>query len=57
MTGTVTGSRFFNVREVRPDGTLIDVKLYEFDTNFRLRSITLAKSAPSRAITSGCSRT
>jgi lipopolysaccharide export system permease protein len=44
MTGTVTGSRFFNVREVRPDGTLIDVKLYEFDTNFRLRSITLAKS-------------
>jgi lipopolysaccharide export system permease protein len=44
MTGTVTGSRFFNVREVRPDGTLIDVKLYEFDTSFRLRSITLAKS-------------
>jgi len=44
MTGTVIGSRFFNVREVRPDGTLIDVKLYEFDTNFRLRSITLAKS-------------
>jgi lipopolysaccharide export system permease protein len=44
MTGTVTGSRFFNVREVRPDGTLMDVKLYEFDTTFRLRSITLAKS-------------
>jgi lipopolysaccharide export system permease protein len=44
MTGTVTGSRFFNVREVRPDGTLLDVKLYEFDTNFRMRSITLAKS-------------
>jgi lipopolysaccharide export system permease protein len=44
MTGTVIGSRFFNVREVRPDGTLVDVKLYEFDTNFRLRSITLAKS-------------
>ena len=45
MTGTVTGSRFFNVREVRPDGQLLDVKLYEFDTNFRLRSLTLAKSA------------
>ncbi|MYM32461.1 LPS export ABC transporter permease LptG [Duganella sp. CY15W] len=44
MNGTVTGSRFFNVREVRPDGTLIGVKLYEFDTNFRLRSITLAKT-------------
>jgi lipopolysaccharide export system permease protein len=45
MTGTVTGSRFFNVREVRPDGQLADVKLYEFDTNFRLRSLTLARSA------------
>ncbi|MES2114328.1 MAG: LPS export ABC transporter permease LptG [Pseudomonadota bacterium] len=44
MTGAVTGSRFFNVREVRPDGQLADVKLYEFDTNFRLRSLTLAKS-------------
>ena len=45
MTGTVTGSRFFNVREVRPDGQLLDVKLYEFDSNFRLRSLILAKSA------------
>jgi len=45
MTGTVTGSRFFNVREVRPDGQLLDVKLYEFDNNFRLRSLILAKSA------------
>jgi len=44
MTGDVTGSRFFNVRQVKPDGTLIGVKLYEFDTNFRLRSITLAKT-------------
>ncbi len=44
MSGTVTGSRFFNVRQVKPDGTLVDVKLYEFDTNFRLRSITLAKA-------------
>jgi lipopolysaccharide export system permease protein len=44
MTGTVIGSRFFNVKEVRPDGTLKDVKLYEFDTNFRLRSITQAKT-------------
>ncbi len=43
MSGSVTGSRFFNVRQVTPDGTLVDVKLYEFDTNFRLRSITLAK--------------
>ncbi|MBP1207979.1 lipopolysaccharide export system permease protein [Duganella sp. 1411] len=42
MTGEVIGSRFFNVREVRPDGKLLDVKLYEFDNNFRLRSITVA---------------
>jgi lipopolysaccharide export system permease protein len=45
MTGTVTGSRFFNVHDVRPDGQLLDVKLYEFDTSFRLRSLTQAKSA------------
>ncbi|PHV07343.1 LPS export ABC transporter permease LptG [Janthinobacterium sp. BJB412] len=45
VSGTMAGSRFFNVREVRPDGQLRDVKLYEFDTNFRLRSLILAKSA------------
>ncbi|MGV7210688.1 LPS export ABC transporter permease LptG [Oxalobacteraceae bacterium A2-2] len=45
MTGEVTGSRFFNVRQVSPDGQLVGVKLYEFDTSFRLRSITLAKGA------------
>lgn len=44
MTGTPIGSRFFNVRQVRPDGTLVGVKLYEFDNSFRLRSITMAKS-------------
>lgn len=44
MSGAVTGSRFFNVREVRPDGTLVDVKLYEFDNSFRMRSITAAKT-------------
>ncbi|HEX7982771.1 MAG TPA: LPS export ABC transporter permease LptG [Duganella sp.] len=44
MTGEVIGSRFFNVREVRPDGKLLDVKLYEFDTSFRLRSITVAST-------------
>lgn len=45
LTGDVTGSRFFNVREARADGYLADVKLYEFDTSFRMRSITTAKSA------------
>lgn len=45
LSGTPTGSRFFNVRQVRPDGQLLDVKLYEFDTSFRLRSLILAKRA------------
>ncbi|CDG84546.1 LPS export ABC transporter permease LptG [Janthinobacterium agaricidamnosum] len=45
LRGSVTGSRFFNVREARSDGQLTDVKLYEFDTNMRMRSITTAKNA------------
>lgn len=45
MTGEVQGTRFFNVREVRADGQLLDVKLYDFDNSFRLRSLTLAKTA------------
>lgn len=45
ITGTVTGSRFFNVRQFRNDGTLMDVRLYEFDTNFRMRSLITASRA------------
>lgn len=45
VRGAVTGSRFFNVRSVRPDGGLVNVKLYEFDTNFRMRSLITAASA------------
>ena len=45
MSGDVTGSRFFNVRAVAPDGQMLGVKLYEFDTSFRLRSLILAKRA------------
>lgn len=45
MKGPVTGTRFFNVRQFRADGQLIDVKLYEFDTNFRMRSLITAASA------------
>ncbi|NVD99923.1 LPS export ABC transporter permease LptG [Massilia sp. BJB1822] len=44
MNGAVQGTRFFNVKEVLPDGQLVGVKLYEFDTSFRLRSITQAKT-------------
>jgi lipopolysaccharide export system permease protein len=45
LSGNVTGSRFFNVREVRNDGVLRDVRLYEFDTSFRMRSLITAASA------------
>ncbi|AYM75353.1 lipopolysaccharide export system permease protein LptG [Janthinobacterium sp. HH103] len=45
LTGTVTGSRFFNVGEARADGQLKNVKLYEFDTDMRLRTLTVAKGA------------
>ncbi|MGZ8290406.1 MAG: LPS export ABC transporter permease LptG [Telluria sp.] len=44
VKGDVTGTRFFNVRQFRPDGRLVDVKLYEFDTDFRMRSLITAKS-------------
>lgn len=42
VTGAATGSRFFNVRQFRNDGQLIDVRLYEFDTSFRMRSLITA---------------
>ncbi len=45
MSGNVIGSRFFNVREVRSDGQLMDVKFYEFDTALRLRSLIMAARA------------
>jgi lipopolysaccharide export system permease protein len=44
MTGVITGSRFFNVREVQPNGQLVGVKLYEFDTELRMRSLIVAAS-------------
>jgi len=42
IKGSVTGSRFFNVRQFRNDGKLLDVSLYEFDTTFRMRSLITA---------------
>lgn len=35
--------RFINVREVRPDSSLSGVKIYEFDSDYRLRSISFAE--------------
>jgi lipopolysaccharide export system permease protein len=43
--GPVTGSRFFNAREILPDGALKDVRLYEFDNNMRMRSLITAAQA------------
>jgi lipopolysaccharide export system permease protein len=43
--GAVAGSRFFNARQVKPDGSLIDVKIYEFDNGFRMHSLITAESA------------
>lgn len=42
VRGTITGSRFFNVRRIAPDGQLEDVRLYEFDNNMRMRSVVTA---------------
>lgn len=41
-TGEIVGSRFINIREIRPDGELQGVKVYEFDHNFHLTAIILA---------------
>jgi lipopolysaccharide export system permease protein len=43
--GPVTGTRFFNARQIRPDGQLIDVRLYEFDNGMRMRALITAASA------------
>jgi lipopolysaccharide export system permease protein len=45
VRGPVIGSRFFNVRQIRPDGTLVDLRLYEFDNSMRMRSLITAASA------------
>jgi lipopolysaccharide export system permease protein len=45
LTGATTGTRFLNVREIRPDGKLYGVKLYEFNLDFRLNSLTMAAHA------------
>jgi lipopolysaccharide export system permease protein len=37
------GKSFVNVETVLPDGSLLNVHIYEFDENFKLRSISVAK--------------
>ncbi|WP_338848400.1 LPS export ABC transporter permease LptG [Massilia sp. W12] len=43
--GKAQGTRFLNVRESRPDGQLLGLKLYEFDHEFRLMAQISADSA------------
>jgi lipopolysaccharide export system permease protein len=43
--GRVTGSRFFNARQILPDGQLVDVRLFEFDNGMRMRALITAAGA------------
>ncbi|WP_036165423.1 LPS export ABC transporter permease LptG [Massilia sp. 9096] len=45
LKSAVTGSRFFNARQIQPDGSLRDVHIYEFDNSMRMRSLLTAASA------------
>jgi lipopolysaccharide export system permease protein len=44
-SGEVVGSRFLNVRDMSPDGELIDIRIYEFDRSFRLKEMVTAARA------------
>jgi lipopolysaccharide export system permease protein len=48
LSGDPVGSRFINVREVRANGQLKNVKLYEFDRDFRLTAVITASHADYR---------
>ena len=37
--GAVLGSRFFNARQIQPDGKLLDVRVFEFDNSLRMRAL------------------
>lgn len=39
------GKTFINIRELLPDASLVDVRLYEFDQDFRLRAMRRAERA------------
>ena len=44
-SGTLVGTRFMNVRELQPDGKLLGLKMYQFDSDLRLVSLIIADSA------------
>lgn len=39
------GRTFINIRQMRPDASLVDVRMYEFDDRFRLERVRLSGSA------------
>lgn len=39
------GRTFINIRQMRPDTTLVDVRMYEFDERFQLRRVRESESA------------
>jgi lipopolysaccharide export system permease protein len=45
LTGETIGTRFLNVKDVTPAGRLQNVKLYEFDRDFRLIAVVTAAYA------------
>lgn len=45
IDGPVTGSRFMNVKKMQPDGTLEQIRLYEFNEDLELTKTVSAKSA------------
>jgi lipopolysaccharide export system permease protein len=45
ITGNVLGTRFLNVREMRPSGELLGLRIYEFDRDFRLIEYIIAARA------------
>jgi lipopolysaccharide export system permease protein len=45
VSGDPVGTRFLNAQEVRPDGELRNVKLYEFDREFRMTALVTAGDA------------
>jgi lipopolysaccharide export system permease protein len=48
LRGDVIGSRFLNVREIRPDGQLQGIRLYEFNSDFHLTALVFAARADYR---------
>lgn len=45
ISGAAIGSRFLNVRQMRANGELQGVKIYEFDRNFKMTSMIAAADA------------